>query len=452
MARHRNNIWVALLLTVSSGAVFYGVWSMSGLGRASSQVDQELRRLKELGLVTSASELRVRIALPGAKNAAPLYDRAYELIRKVRPSDRSTVFNAYRSTLTDGDIPDSLEASARTAIVQYEPAFQCLSTACRYPYVDYHRNWERGTLVIFPDLAYGSTAARALLLKARLEELDNRPFDALKHIDIVVRMTAGIMHEPISLSKYMASFMQERVWKELGRILCKFGTQRLVLQECRQVLNNMTPIQDVRKVIGGEVVAVRATAEGLSNTELRRLLESPITDPFGHPVKVPLSMRMSSYKVVRDAYEAYALRFWREVAESLPTNLEDSEGIALAFRTAFKKRESDKRWEGDLFRAMFVGMKDMGELSATTRARKNLLLTAIDLLVEHISSHEFPKHFEFHSKNAIDPFTNKPFGYLAFPDGFLIYSFGPNGIDDGGDPVGASWTTLPTDDIPFQYP
>lgn len=80
-------------------------------------------------------------------------------------------------------------------------------------------------------------------------------------------------------------------------------------------------------------------------------------------------------------------------------------------------------------------------IEGQARLRAELLqaLLAVELEEHRQSSGAYPeslyelrlKHFE---ELPLDPFSGKPFRYEKRPGGYLLYSVGPNGKDDGGEP------------------
>lgn len=82
-----------------------------------------------------------------------------------------------------------------------------------------------------------------------------------------------------------------------------------------------------------------------------------------------------------------------------------------------------------------------------TQARRNLAITAIALATYHAEHDAYPTTLDaIHSaKTAEDPFAAAPLIYRAVGDGYVLYSVGPNGIDDGGTPSGGQQPKGPDD-------
>jgi hypothetical protein len=54
------------------------------------------------------------------------------------------------------------------------------------------------------------------------------------------------------------------------------------------------------------------------------------------------------------------------------------------------------------------------------------------LLLDRAKTGELPKFLPDYGPGRIDPFSGKPLKYRRIENGFLIYSFGADRIDDGG--------------------
>lgn len=101
-----------------------------------------------------------------------------------------------------------------------------------------------------------------------------------------------------------------------------------------------------------------------------------------------------------------------------------------------------------------------GVFQAEDRARADLELmrVASAIAVRRAESGAYPAKLgevgpPLLSKTPIDTLTGKPFAYRRTGDGFLLYSLGPNGTDDGGSRIEGRWGEMlfegrPTDRLP----
>jgi hypothetical protein len=71
-------------------------------------------------------------------------------------------------------------------------------------------------------------------------------------------------------------------------------------------------------------------------------------------------------------------------------------------------------------------------------AQRQLTLVTLALAIHRVEQGAFPEKLSdlvpsLAATLQVDTFQGKPLGYQRTDDGFLLYSFGPNGVDDGGD-------------------
>jgi len=99
-----------------------------------------------------------------------------------------------------------------------------------------------------------------------------------------------------------------------------------------------------------------------------------------------------------------------------------------------------------LYRVTVLGLRGKADLALTR--------TLIALRI-HALRHDamFPAALEelgeaFVTKHAMDPFYDGPLGYRRTGDGFVLYSVGPEGVDDGG-AIDGRWDEL---DFGYMYP
>jgi len=440
-----------LLCAATACGLISGIWFLSDMGQASRQISIDLQRLRIDGIATTSSELHRPTSISDSENAALAYDKAYSRFRAMPPADRGVFISAFRAISSGGKLTSSDEAAARGALRDFRPVKNELRQAGELPGFDFKRKWDLGPMMLLPDCANASMTSRALLLEAKFDSEDGAPLESLKSLDILAKSAAHIMKEPLILALCVAGRIESSVWKQLGEILDKFGDRKPVLDACRQVVEDLGPPNDIRHILGGEIVFLRAAAERLSSLEFRQLLEGYSNDP-SNPYDPPLSVRLSSYNVVRKTFEARALHTWCELANRLPADSTDYAAINRAFNFVWEKHNRDQGWQNALFKAMFDSLNSTGEVMAKYEAQRRIILCAIDALRSRLTRGRCPDRLVSSGTTALDPFTNKPLAFVPYADGFMIYSFGPNGKDDSGDPVGTTWTTLPTDDLPFTYP
>jgi hypothetical protein len=87
-----------------------------------------------------------------------------------------------------------------------------------------------------------------------------------------------------------------------------------------------------------------------------------------------------------------------------------------------------------VFAAIMIAPPRWGDAKIMSiRAQEGMLIGGTDVLYYKAQHGEWPERLEqIQHYLPIDPFTGRPLKYRRIPDGFVIYSLGESGRDDGG--------------------
>jgi len=139
-------------------------------------------------------------------------------------------------------------------------------------------------------------------------------------------------------------------------------------------------------------------------------------------------------RTMRRQYTAKVLEGFREAFQALPVEPERWEIADREMKAIEKKIDADKSPGNAVFAAAFPVLKP-GDFQGTLYARRNLLLTSLRLLSERNKTGKFPVKLPDGGKTSQDPFRHRPLAYVPNGvEGFLLYSVGPDLVDDGGVP------------------
>lgn len=124
------------------------------------------------------------------------------------------------------------------------------------------------------------------------------------------------------------------------------------------------------------------------------------------------------------------ISLWRKAFERLakdPKLWDDPEAM---FRDIYRKYAKDSVLKS--MGSNFQMCADSLVFSRAQVARQRVALAAITLLLERQKTGSFPTTLPNMGQNSIDLFTGKPLIYRLKGKGFVLYSVGPNMLDDGG--------------------
>ena len=138
-------------------------------------------------------------------------------------------------------------------------------------------------------------------------------------------------------------------------------------------------------------------------------------------------------------------------------DVSDPARLAASFFEGRSPRKTMGRNMGKVLAALMLPAFDAGIRAATrARTRAEIGQLGFALAAYRALHNEYPERLhllvpQYVAELPADPFTDRALHYARDEDGrgFLLYSVGPNGIDEGGLTQDSA---LPADDIPLQIP
>ncbi len=157
---------------------------------------------------------------------------------------------------------------------------------------------------------------------------------------------------------------------------------------------------------------------------------------------IPKSFRLAQ------ATESRHLAFCRELFVSVRQAKGDMRATAVALENLDRRIKSDGRSGSLAARGLVPSYAGLGWAGVRTLARSRMLVQYAEIFAYYREHRHFPSSLEsLKTKGLVDPYTSKPFLYRLNPGGFVLYSPGKNGRDDGGRVSSAAY-----DDVGFEYP
>ena len=359
-------------------------------------------------------------------NAAPLYQRAFAALAADKELEESDA---------DG------ESGEGTAILERHAAtLDLLRRATDKPGCRFDRDWSRPSIdMLLPEVQEMRRAARLLTLAARRAAADGDGAQALADVVRIHRLGMHAAGEPILVSGLVGQAIDAVALGTLTDVLPQLEKSDLPLLDGDSFRDFVaTPITYQRAFLGEEAFGLAMLgdladgAEGMTALELlRSVSDEPTRSTFDGPFSFlyrcfMLPSDITSYRAVMGRYQDLGGAMLRSTPRSYP---------AVAKETTQLEDEIKSRRPG-IFSAMLTpaltavlksqaraaAMHDVaGVLVAATRARLAGTLLAESLVPEAVPA--LPG----------DPFTtDKPLLAKRADDGWVVYSVGPDGEDDGG--------------------
>ncbi len=426
---HRNRIsksavvWSVVGVTV---IILGFTWSKTMFGQAPSELKKELDSATRDGMPIEPADLRNRTAVPVTQNAGPKLTEAFDLMKGWQASKEGKSFSkdakviSLYTPLKNGEL-DRL----RPAVASAHKVLATIEDAVKYPLVDFKRQWELGPGLMLPEYAYSRSACSLLIARSRIFLADGNIKDALASLDTASKLANLIGKEPVTIAALVKVSIQSMVLREVGDFVRTHSKDLGSLEVCRKVVLDLGAVPSVRDAIGAELMSGRIAVKMLGRRDGEKI--------FGEGQnKVLFAARFGP------ARSLFELRFV-QIMHRLFMDLGKKPGSFIEMHRAFQrvdqKLSGQTDWTYGLAELMSPSFSGVSVSMGESEARKNLLLTAIDLFESHASSGVFPSlgtGVPFYKSYQMDPFTEKPLTYKPLPGGFLLYSYGPDGKDDNG--------------------
>ncbi len=439
--RAAQTLGVILLALVVVAA---GVWTFYNV-KWNRRLAGEIENWRTVGLPLQVSE-----ALPPpagrTENAAPLYLRVFEIefeaaaptagadvipdaavLRGVSPTDKETL-SRYLET------PDRAPLTPAVAEVLRRPEVRAtldtLQQASVLPRADFPVNWELGFAAQMPHLGKFREAARLVACKALVTAQDRDVAGALGWCSTALRMARHATQEPTLIAQLVGMALHGMAMDAAEDIISAEAVPAEMSKPLREAVAGLDITGDYGQAMRLEVALGRATFEQLrehpeqlegtlaGDTDGERLASGIYSTWLWNPV---YAYDMATYmRLSATQYEACRLP-WRQGRRTLEKMEREVAGLSYAKLTRVLAPVSERalqRRDTSLARSQLCRMAL--ELKAY-KARNGHYPDTLAALQQHLAW-DIPE----------DVFSGGPLIYRLSGDGFVLYSVGPDEIDNGG--------------------
>jgi hypothetical protein len=371
---------------------------------------------------------------PPDQDAAPIYEHLTRLLKE-KPLDAKLEMAASSLGSRYQYGPEEV-AAARKLLADRADVTALVHQATARPQCVFQRDWALGDALEFPEYAPARAAARLLKAESYLLALDNR------YPEAVANQTGGF--------RIAAHFASDG---PLIGYMVAIACEAMTLQGMQDILYLAGPNAEVAERVRAAVEANR------SSYSMRRALEGEIMLETGFMNECRQLGPQSLFLLSRDKSRAEAKRLaapfertrvgrrvWKLLADAGEAALigKMRNALAIVQRPYQERRRLAKRWIDSIedrsmgtvgvFGAALLpvwGISD--EKAMAIRAQEEEVMASAEALAYKAQHGEWPARLEqIQRYPSIDPFTGRPLKYHRLPDGFVIYSLGESGRDDGG--------------------
>jgi hypothetical protein len=410
---------------------YWGVdaWSQAKLNRLKAEA-------RRAGMAMSADELRQNPAVAG-ENAAPYYREAFAKMKALSKDDRYFVLSydypdagdmiaRYRLAGIEGPIDDE---RAYAALKRAQPILDIVDHAARFPRLDWNREWEKGLGLLLPEFAYMKELAKVALFDAHVAAKRGQISTSIRRLETARAIAKQCEEEPILIAPLVSVAIQNLADRKAMQIAYENRRDAEFVARIRQYFLSAPPVPDLRNAFRGEAFHGQLIIDQLPATP-----EAGLAGPAAIPSWTdPKRLKYESLKLsfVRRGIQAHQLERYARAFKRLPKDPSDWKAV----RAAMQGLDKDALIDSDLppYMAGFVTapMGNIGDAISILSERRRQGVVFTQILDMARSTGRWPAKLP-PGTWATDIYTGAPMGYRVVGEDFMLYSTGPDGVDDGG--------------------
>lgn len=422
-----QKVAVGVVLGVPLVCCLGGVLTVrNGLANASGTLEGDLRTLKQRGFPTEPADLKSKVPVSEAQNAAPLYAKAAKILDDGTPEYglMKEVGKGLSPKATEGD-----RALAAQSFAKLSNVVALAEQAADRPGCDFKRDWNKGYTLEFPEYRGMKDLTRLLAFKAEGQSAAGDWRGALRSLTRAQKIAQHAEADGILIGCLVHIANETIVHRSLRNVANENGRNPAFVAAARKTLDGFGPLPDMRRAMGTELVFGRSCIRSINSTDDITKMSEGMGEESSGSSRSPLSGLPLG--MLRGAFEARLVNEYVRMEAALPKDPEQWEKAKDALVAVDKRTEADKSPLNVMNAILMpVGVQSaeaVGKLSAERRVTEGALR-----ILQARGRGSAPSALPADLKKMKDPFGRGPLGYR--PDGrrFLIYSVGPDRTDNGG--------------------
>ncbi len=397
-------------LCLFCGAGYFLIVSV--LGPNADKLEQERETARKLGLPLTAADM-VRNT-PASENAAPLYQAVF--------ADVKAALNPLKAHKSDLP-PHSPEAGELAKFVQRKHLIERIMAATARPHCNFHKDYEQGPALAFPELSSMKDVARVLQYTAERRFADGDYEGGAQVLQAMLRERDHYQEEQLVIHYLLAVSAEMMVHSAIHHSLQGGKVTPQGLAVLTKFYSSLGPQPDLKRAIKGEAVFGQLAIDSIKSTrDISQSTGDWNDGDSSSGFDIPIPGR------VRDSWRASHLHYMNAlVTELAETN--DWNSATAVLEKFDVQIAADNSFSNKINQILFPVFTGLGVAATRLQAMRNLSITEIKLL--RMGRNALPTSLDSFGKEADDPFGTR-LVYKSLPNGFTLYSVGPNRRDDGG--------------------
>ncbi len=395
---------------------------------ASVLLNRELAAIRENGDPLRFSEIEPP-ALPDARNAARVYERATKSLR-FSPEEKYAL-QATRLGASAGD-----KKRIESAVANNRQALELARQAAAMPQCRFPLDWKSDpTNFLFPHYAQVRQLARLLAMNAEIQARRGNGAAALDDARALFGMAHHLSNEPYLIGFLVAQSVDALAHRALGEALKVVPLSVAQAHELEASLPKDDWTKAFRRSLVGErmmgIFAFESLGKTSSNTANEDEDSSGIA-PFALVwTRAPL-LWVSRPVIKMD--EVQTLRMWRQMLDS-PGSQQVPRSVA--FGQAQDAAVDNAPFYAMLTKILFPVFSQASDHRDYAEVRRRQREVALALACFRTARGHYPALLSqaetvWKTPLPLDPYSQKPFIYRLNGKDFTLYSVGVNRTDDGG--------------------
>ncbi|MFP4058763.1 MAG: hypothetical protein ACLF0G_17990, partial [Candidatus Brocadiia bacterium] len=435
------------IIAVSALLRFPAAWDAA----ASARLAARLQAIRQAGDPATPADLAETLPQPPeGRNAAALYNRAFQEIKPLREpledlEEQLPIIGTADLPARDAPMDEPMLAAIRQYLARHEAALELLHQAAELEHCAFDLDFEAGFAMEMPHLASLRHAARLLSLQAVERAESGRPAEAAKALRAALRTGHALRHEPILISALVRIACDALAVRHLEWTLarCRFRPRLLPPIEAA-LREEADPRLIERAMVGERAMGIDAFNKYVLGPRRREV--GLLAPGLGHPglPLMPAPIRKGDMLCYVGAMGRYVELARRPYPRNLVDGAETGDQLARDVPAYFP-----------FTRMLLPALGRVWEVGQEHMARCESARVALAVLRYQARRGHLPQRLDQLTPDSLpdlplDPYDGRPLRYRKAADGFVVYALGQNATDDGGEtqrrPDGAD-----PPDIGFRY-
>lgn len=445
--------WATVPAATWPVATLFALFLLAKVGTAGALFMLDRTALNEASRLDVEAADLMKVNLPPGvtdrANAAGLYRAAFVLLKE------DTALRQENSPLRDTAI-DPTRPAVLDLLDRHAPTLALLRAAasrdgCRFP-----RDWTRPSFeMLLPELQHLRQSGRLVQIAALRAAAEGRWADAIHDVGLLAQISRHASSEPLLISGLVGIAIDTMALDTLATILPRLtATDRPLLDD--ELLHELLVLSPslTRHLYGEEAFGLRtfaALADASLGMEIFGLVQSSAKQQPPSLSLVYGSPALTFYRIFLfpDDLAGYrhAMRTQQQIAAQETPYAQKQAQIA-----ALESRLNEKR-PGIISSVILPTLSGAFRAEAKSQARHRAAQVAVAATRIRLETGSLPENLaalvpsEFPAP-PLDLFASgQPLQYRKTENTLLIYSVGPNGVDDGGPTTPAADNEQSNDDI-----